>query len=67
MQVSHPVSELCAFTAVRAAGDVMVTACPELYVPATGLNVGVAAGRRLMVYAALLTGESINPVPPAMV
>jgi hypothetical protein len=39
----------------------MVTDCVEVYVPATGLNVGVATGVKLIVYAAVPTAEVVSP------
>jgi hypothetical protein len=35
--------------------ELIVTVCAEVYVPAPGLNVGLAAWVRLMVYTALAT------------
>jgi hypothetical protein len=43
----------------------MVTVCVVVYVPATGLKVGVAAAD-VMVYVALPTALCVNPVATAI-
>jgi hypothetical protein len=42
--------------------DVIATDCTDVYVPATGLNVGVATTGRLIVYSAEATALSVIPV-----
>src|ERR1700687_2925301 len=44
----------------------IVTVCALVYVPATGLNVGVATTGRLMVYNAEATALSVIPVLKAI-
>jgi hypothetical protein len=44
----------------------IVTVCTEVYVPATGLKVGVAAAARLMVKAAVATALFEYPVATAI-
>ena len=43
----------------------MVTDCAEVYVPPTGLNVGVAAGGAI-VYAPVATALLVKPLSTAM-
>ena len=42
------------------------TVCAEVYVPATGLKVGVAACPRVMVYAAVATPLLLKPLAAAI-
>ncbi len=46
--------------------SLIVTLCAVLYVPAAGLNVGVAAAGATIVYAALATALLLKPLATAM-